>query len=156
MPVEDPDSIGANAGVIDPICVFQLKVYTPTPTTQLLNYSTPMILYGIKNCNTVKTALDWLNKKKIEYEFHDYKKQGITDEKLKSWCKQVGWESLVNKRGTTWRQLDADVQNKVTNEKSAIALMKEKTSVIKRPLIEDGGKVLALGFDEAIYKKVFG
>jgi len=115
-----------------------------------------MTLYGIKNCNTVKTALDWLKRKNIEFEFHDYKSKGITDEKLKSWCKQVGWESLVNKRGTTWRQLDADVQNKVTNEKSAIALMKEKTSVIKRPLIEDSGKVLVLGFDEATYKKVFG
>ena len=114
-----------------------------------------MILYGIKNCNTVKTALDWLNRKKIEYEFHDYKSKGITDEKLKSWCKQVGWESLVNKRGTTWRQLDADIQNKVTNEKSAIALMKEKTSVIKRPLIERDDQVITLGFDEAVFKKLF-
>ncbi|MBN8653162.1 MAG: ArsC family reductase [Cytophagales bacterium] len=114
-----------------------------------------MIVYGIKNCNTVKNALDWLKKNKVEFEFHDYKKVGVTASKLADWSKQVGWESLVNKRGTTWRQLDEAVQNKITNEKAAIALMVEKTSVIKRPLIEDNGKVLLLGFDEAQYKAVF-
>ena len=112
-----------------------------------------MIVYGIKNCNTVKAALDWLRKHKIEFEFHDYKAKGITDAKLKDWSKQVGWESLVNKRGTTWRQLEEAIQAKVTNEKSAIALMKEKTSVIKRPLIEENGKVVLLGFDEGEYGK---
>ncbi|HEV8515588.1 MAG TPA: ArsC family reductase [Cyclobacteriaceae bacterium] len=112
-----------------------------------------MIVYGIKNCNTVKSALEWLNKNKIEFEFHDYKKLGITEAKLTAWSKQIGWESLVNKRGTTWRQLDEAVQKKVVNEKSAIALMMEKTSVIKRPLIEESNKVLLLGFDEAEYKK---
>jgi arsenate reductase len=66
----------------------------------------------------------------------------------------VGWESLVNKRGTTWRQLDEIVQKKVVNAKAAIALMMEKTSVIKRPLIENNGKVLLMGFDEGEYKKV--
>jgi arsenate reductase len=112
-----------------------------------------MVLYGIKNCNTVKTAIDWLNKNKIAFEFHDYKKQGITPAKLSAWSKQVGWESLVNKRGTTWRQLDEAVQKKVINEKAAIALMMEKNSVIKRPLIEEGDKVLLLGFDEEEYTK---
>lgn len=112
-----------------------------------------MIVYGIKNCNTVKSAVEWLTKNKIEFEFHDYKKSGITASKLSDWSKQVGWESLVNKRGTTWRQLDEASQKKVTNEKSAIALMKEKTSVIKRPLIEKNGKVVLLGFDEDEYKK---
>ncbi len=112
-----------------------------------------MIIYGIKNCNTVKSAFEWLNKNKIEFEFHDYKKSGITETKLREWCRQVGWESLVNKRGTTWRQLEDAVQEKVTNEKSAIALMIDKTSVIKRPLIEEKGKVILLGFDESEYKK---
>ena len=111
-----------------------------------------MIVYGIKNCNTVKSAIDWLKKNKVEFEFHDYKKSGITAAKLSEWSKQIGWESLVNKRGTTWRQLDEAVQKKVINEKSAIALMIEKTSVIKRPLIEANGKVMLLGFDEAEYK----
>jgi Spx/MgsR family transcriptional regulator len=112
-----------------------------------------MIVYGIKNCNTVKSAIEWLNKNKVAFEFHDYKKSGITAAQLTEWCKQVGWESLVNKRGTTWRQLDEEAQKKVINEKSAIALMMEKTSVIKRPLIEKNGKVVLLGFDETEYKK---
>jgi arsenate reductase len=114
-----------------------------------------VILYGIKNCNTVKTAMDWLKKNNIAYEFHDYKSKGITASKLKEWIVQVGWESLVNKRGTTWRQLDEATQKKVTNDKAAIELMMEKTSVIKRPLIEDSGKIIALGFDESEYEKKF-
>lgn len=112
-----------------------------------------MIVYGIKNCNTVKNALDWLNRHKIEYTFHDYKKSGVTEAKLKDWVKQVGWESLVNKRGTTWKQLDDDIKETVTSQAAAIALMKEKTSVIKRPLIEVDGKVVALGFDENLYEE---
>jgi arsenate reductase (glutaredoxin) len=113
-----------------------------------------MIVYGIKNCNTVKSALDWLKKHKVEIEFHDYKSKGITEAKLRRWAKQVGWESLVNKRGTTWRQLDEAVQSKITGEDAAIALMREKTSVIKRPLIEKDDKVIALGFEESAYKKL--
>ena len=113
-----------------------------------------MIVYGIKNCNTVKTAIDWLKKNNVDFEFHDYKSKGISETKLKQWCRQVGWESLLNKRGTTWRQLDEVTQAGVTNEARAIALMKEKTSIIKRPLIESDEKVLALGFEEAVYKKL--
>lgn len=112
-----------------------------------------MIVYGIKNCNTVKSALDWLKNNHVEFEFHDYKKSAITEAKLKEWCKQVGWESLVNKRGTTWRQLDESIQKKVIDEKSAIALMMDKTSAIKRPLIEHNNKVLVLGFNEEEYNK---
>jgi Spx/MgsR family transcriptional regulator len=112
-------------------------------------------VYGIKNCNTVKSALAWFNKNKIEFEFHDYKKLGIAADKLRVWCTQVGWESLVNKRGTTWRKLDEAVQATVVNEKSAISLMMEKTSVIKRPLIEHKGKVVLLGFDEKQYENKF-
>jgi arsenate reductase len=112
-----------------------------------------MIVYGIKNCNTVKSALDWLKKKKIDFTFHDYKTEGVTDVLLKNWCKEVGWESLVNKKGMTWRQLDDAVKAKVINEGAAIALMKEKTSVIKRPLVEVDGKVITLGFDEKEYTK---
>ncbi|MBN8577306.1 MAG: ArsC family reductase [Cytophagales bacterium] len=114
-----------------------------------------MIVYGIKNCNTVKNALDWLKENKVDFEFHDYKKSGVTASKLADWSKQVGWESLVNKRGTTWRQLHEAEQKKVTTEKAAVALMLEKNSVIKRPLIEDNGKVILLGFDETEYKTNF-
>jgi Spx/MgsR family transcriptional regulator len=114
-----------------------------------------MIVYGIKNCNTVKSALAWLNDNKIEYQFHDYKKSGITAAKLTAWSKQVGWENLVNKRGTTWRQLDEAAQNKVVSQQSAVVLMHEKNSVIKRPLIEVNEKVVLLGFDEVAYKAHF-
>lgn len=113
------------------------------------------IVYGIKNCNTVKSALAWLTENNIEFEFHDYKSKGISDGKLKSWSKQIGWERLVNKKGTTWRQLDETIQEKVTNEAAAISLMKDKTSVIKRPLIEKDGKVVVLGFEEVAYQKIF-
>ncbi|HYF69742.1 MAG TPA: ArsC family reductase [Ohtaekwangia sp.] len=112
-----------------------------------------LIVYGIKNCNTVKKALLWLDKEKVSYDFHDYKSKGIDTDKLKSWCKQVGWEALVNKKGTTWRQLDDKAKGKVVNESAAIDLMQEKTSVIKRPLIEEGGKVKVLGFDEQNYSE---
>jgi Spx/MgsR family transcriptional regulator len=115
-----------------------------------------MIVYGIKNCNTVKSAFEWLKKNKVDFEFHDYKSKGISEAKLRDWSRQVGWEALVNKRGTTWRQLDKTLQSSITGEKSAIALMKEKTSVIKRPLIEKNGKVLALGFDEKEYGTLIG
>lgn len=110
-------------------------------------------VYAIPNCNTVKKALDWLQKNKIAYEFHDYKKKGISASILTNWCKQVGWETLVNKKGATWRQLTPDIQASITTQKAAIALMMEKTSIIKRPLIEEEGKILALGFDETAYKK---
>ena len=110
-------------------------------------------VYAIPNCNTVKKALDWLQKNKIAYEFHDYKKKGITATVLTNWCKQVGWEALVNKKGATWRQLTPDIQASISTQKAAIALMIEKTSIIKRPLIEENGKILALGFDETEYKK---
>lgn len=113
------------------------------------------IVYGIKNCNTVKNALDWLKKNNVEFEFHDYKTKGVDPAKLKNWSSQLGWEKLVNKKGTTWRQLDEKIQNKVASEKTAIDLMLEKTSVIKRPLIELKNRVVALGFDEAEYKRVF-
>ena len=112
-----------------------------------------MIVYGIKNCDTVKKAIDWLKKKNIAFEFHDYKTQGISEEKLKEWTKQVSWEILLNKRGTTWKKLDAAVQEKTNNEKAAIAVMRENTSIIKRPVIEKNGKVIAVGFDEKEYSK---
>jgi Spx/MgsR family transcriptional regulator len=110
-------------------------------------------VYAIPNCNTVKKALDWLKANKVNFEFHDYKKKGITVTQLTNWCKQIGWEALINKKGATWRQLPKEIQESITTQKAAIALMMEKTSIIKRPLIEENGKILALGFDEAEYKK---
>lgn len=110
-----------------------------------------MIVYGIKNCDTVKKALNWLKANNKIFEFHDYKKEGITTEKLQSWCSQVGWENLLNRRGTTWRKLDEETRNAVTDETQAVNVMLTNTSIIKRPVIEKDGKVLMVGFDEASY-----
>lgn len=109
------------------------------------------ILYGIKNCDTVKKATTWLTSHQIAFDFHDYKTQSITESKLKAWCAQVGWEVLLNKKGTTWRKLDEQTQASVTNEKAAIAVMLANTSIIKRPVIEKKDKVVAVGFDEKVY-----
>jgi len=111
------------------------------------------IVYAIPNCNTVKKALDWLKAHKVAYEFHDYKKKGITATQLTSWSKQVGWEALINKKGSTWRQLPKETQETITSQKAAINLMIEKTSIIRRPLIDEDGTILSLGFDENEYKK---
>lgn len=113
------------------------------------------IVYGIKNCNTVKTALTWLDEHGVEYDFHDYKKKGISAGALKEWSKQVGWESLLNRRGLTWKQLPESDRARVKTEADGVKLMTEKTSIIKRPLIEKDGKVLTLGFDPEEYARVF-
>jgi len=113
------------------------------------------IVYGIPNCNTVKKAITWLQEHKISYEFHDYKKKGISSAKLSEWSKQVGWEILLNRKGTTWKQLDQSLQNSIKSEKSAVSLLIEKTSAIKRPLIEKNGKVVVIGFEEGLYKRLF-
>lgn len=110
-------------------------------------------IYGIKNCNTVKKALQWLDDHKIEYLFHDFKRSGISEDRIKIWQKRFGWESLVNKKGTTWRNLTAAQQALVTDATSARELMIEKTSVIKRPVLEQGTKIL-LGFDADAYKEL--
>ena len=113
------------------------------------------ILYGIPNCNSVQKARTWLAKHNIPYEFHDYKKSGITKAKLTSWSKQLGWESLINKNGTTWRELDEAAQAAITTQTAAIALMQEHNSVIKRPVIEQDGKIVAIRFNEATYEETF-
>ena len=112
-------------------------------------------LYGIPNCNTVKKAMDWLKKNDIEFQFHDYKKKGISKPTLQEWIAQVGWERLVNKRGSTWKTLDEIVKLNVDNTDTAIALMMDKTSVIKRPIIETGNKIVAVGFEEKEFENVF-
>jgi Spx/MgsR family transcriptional regulator len=112
-----------------------------------------MTVYGIKNCNTVKNALTWLDGNKVAYDFHDYKKKGITAVALKEWSKQVGWETLLNRKGLTWKQLPESERALIRTEADAIKLMTEKTSIIKRPLLEKDGKVILVGFDEEAYRK---
>jgi arsenate reductase (glutaredoxin) len=112
-------------------------------------------LYGIPNCNSVQKARAFFAEHNVPYTFHDYKKEGISLSKLKEWSKQSGWENLINKKGTTWRGLDAATQESITTESAAIQLMMEHTSVIKRPIIVKGDKIVAIRFDETEYQKVF-
>ncbi|MFZ4861376.1 Spx/MgsR family RNA polymerase-binding regulatory protein [Sphingobacterium sp. Mn56C] len=107
-------------------------------------------IYGIKNCNTVKKALDWLTEKQIAYNFHDFKKEPATAAKLEEWEKQVTWELLVNKKGTTWKKLPAEEQALVVDAASANTALLKNNSMIKRPIIEWNGSII-LGFDEALY-----
>ncbi|MCA5003581.1 Spx/MgsR family RNA polymerase-binding regulatory protein [Sphingobacterium bovistauri] len=109
-------------------------------------------VYGIKNCNTVKKALDWLNANNIEFTFHDYKKEPAQESKLHEWQKLISWESLVNKKGTTWKKLTTEQQAAVIDETSARVVLLANNSMIKRPLIELKNDLI-LGFDEQIYQQ---
>ena len=113
-----------------------------------------MKVYGITNCSTVKKALDWLKANRVAYEFQDFKKLGVEYGKLLDWVSQVGMEKLINKQGLTWKQLDPAVKEGIKTPKDALLLLQQKTSMIKRPVIEDGS-FLFFGFDEEVYKKHF-
>jgi arsenate reductase (glutaredoxin) len=105
------------------------------------------ILYGIPNCDTVKKARAWLDANGVAYEFHDFKKQGVPEHLLSGWLADVGWETLLNSKGSTWRKLDAAVQAGVVDAASAKALMMANASVIKRPVVQWRSAVLTVGFD---------
>ena len=109
-------------------------------------------LYGIKNCDTMKKARAWLDKARVDYAFHDYKTAGIDKERLERWSKKVGWETLINKAGTTFKKLPEKEREGVT-EKKAIELMLAQPSMIKRPVLEAGGKLL-VGFKPEDYAKI--
>jgi len=111
-------------------------------------------LYGIPNCNTVKKARSWLESHGVAYEFHDFKKQGIDAATLENWLTQFPWEKLVNRAGMTWRNLDEASKAAVANNATAIRLMMDKSSVIKRPVLVRDGRVFCLGFDETTYGKL--
>jgi arsenate reductase (glutaredoxin) len=112
-------------------------------------------VFGIRNCDTVRKAVNWLNNNSIKVEFFDFKVTQITSEKMFEWADQVGWELLLNKKGTTWRRLDKSVQEKITNKESAVALLIQKPSMIKRPVLEISNKLRLLGFNEKEYEHEF-
>jgi Spx/MgsR family transcriptional regulator len=112
-------------------------------------------LYGIKNCDTVKKAMKWMADNGIEYQFHDYKKDGVDKAKLTEFVKKFGFEKLINRKGTTWRQLGEVEQKKITNDQFGLELMQEKPSIIKRPILDLGSKQL-IGFDVDEYESEFG
>jgi arsenate reductase len=110
----------------------------------------PITIYGIKNCDTMKKARAWLDKHKVAYAFHDYKTAGIERAKLEGWAKEVGWETLLNRAGLTFKKLPDKEKESVT-EKKAIALMLKQPSMIKRPVLELGGGKLLVGFKPEQY-----
>ena len=109
-------------------------------------------IYGIPNCDTMKKARRWLDANIVEYAFHDYKKLGVPEKNIKNWVKQAGWETVLNKRGTTWRKLDNKTRDTMDSD-AAIKIMLENPSIIKRPVLESG-KLLLIGFNEDEYKQL--
>ena len=123
--------------------------------THLMTTSTMITLYGIPNCDTVKKARTWLADQQQDFNFHDFKKQGLSAAQVQHWLKSVNWETLVNKKGTTWRALSDERKAQIVDAESAIALMLENPSVIKRPVLQraDASHV---GFSDAQYREIFG
>jgi Spx/MgsR family transcriptional regulator len=111
-------------------------------------------IYGIKNCETMKKARAWLELHRVAYDFHDYKTAGIERDRLEGWAGEVGWESLLNRAGTTFRKLPEKDKEGLT-ERKAIALMLAQPSMIKRPVLDVGGRLL-VGFQPELYDKALG
>jgi arsenate reductase (glutaredoxin) len=109
-------------------------------------------IYGIRNCDTMKKAFALLDKRKVAYEFHDYKKAGVPPGKLAAWAKRVGWEKLANTRGPTWRNIP-DPEKAGLDEAKALALLQKHSSAIRRPVVEAGERLL-VGFDPAAFEKL--
>jgi len=112
-----------------------------------------VVMYGIKNCDTIKKAQKWLDEKGVEFTFHDYRKDGLSDELLSSLESTLGWEALLNKRGTTWRTLPEETKDAI-NKESALLIMLENPAIIKRPILNTGSS-LELGFSDAAYQQLF-
>ncbi len=110
-------------------------------------------VYGIKNCDTVKKACNWLTKNNIDYQFHDFRKDGLTQSKITQWSKKIDWEILLNRRGTTWRKLSEDEKASI-NKSKAIKLMTEHPTLIKRPVVEHNNNVI-VGFSTENYQGQF-
>ncbi|MDN5988307.1 MAG: ArsC family reductase [Hafniaceae bacterium] len=115
-----------------------------------LSENTSLYLYGIKNCDTIKKAKKWLEEQQVAYQFHDYRADGLDAELLRTFIDQLGWESLLNTRGTTWRKLDESVRQSINNADSAAELMLAQPAIIKRPLLAHNHRML-LGFNPDQY-----
>ncbi|WP_172807319.1 ArsC family reductase [Endozoicomonas ascidiicola] len=108
-----------------------------------------LTIYGISNCDTIKKARRWLDNNGLEYDFHDYRKDGLDLVSLANWAEELGWEQLLNRRGTTWRKLPEEVKASINKER-ALELMLEQPAMIKRPLLDTGATKI-LGFSEKQY-----
>lgn len=111
-----------------------------------------LTLYGIKNCDTVKKACRWLEEHNIAYQFHDFRQDGIDKKQLSHWVETLGWEAVVNKRSTTWRNL-SDKDKAISNNTQAITLLSNNPTLIKRPVVENK-KILLVGFKETEFQKL--
>ena len=111
-------------------------------------------IYGIKNCDTMKKARAWLDAHGVAYDFHDYKTAGLDRARLERWAKDVGWEKLLNRAGTTFRKLP-DAQKSGLNERKAVSLMAAQPAMIKRPVLDLDNKRLIVGFKPETYENVF-
>jgi arsenate reductase len=111
-------------------------------------------IYGIKTCDTMKKARAWLDDRGVAHVFHDYKSEGVARAKLEAWVKEAGWETVLNRAGTTFRKLP-DKEREGLTEKKAITLMLAQPSMIKRPVLEAGG-MLIVGFKPEVYAKTLG
>jgi Spx/MgsR family transcriptional regulator len=109
-------------------------------------------IYGIKNCDTLKKTLKWFDAKSVDYQFIDYKKEAPNEALAQQFLAAHSWETVINKRGTTWRKLGDDVKNTMTEDK-AVELMQTQPSIIKRPIVVSNGTIL-VGFDEAAFEKL--
>ena len=112
-----------------------------------------MILYGISNCDTVKKAKNWLETNNIDYRFHDFRKQGLESEIVQDWLNQIPWDQLLNKRSTTWRNLDPEVQQSV-NAETVVQLLVANPTLIKRPVLTVNG-IINIGFNADTYRGIF-
>ena len=112
------------------------------------------IVYGIPNCNTVKKATTWLQEHGQAFKFHDFKKLGVTAELLNRWCDVFGWEQVLNKKGTTWRKISPEQQAAVKDQHTAVELLLQHTSAIKRPVIEQQETPVLIGFQEDQYAEI--
>lgn len=108
-------------------------------------------IYGIKNCDSMKKAFAWCEEHGIEYEFHDYKKQGVPRDRLVLWCRTLGWKTLLNTKGPTWRKLTPEEQD-ISTQSKAVATMMEHASVIRRPVVETAEGQLLVGFDPTMFE----
>ncbi len=109
-------------------------------------------LYGLANCDTVKRARAWLTSQGLSYQFHDFKKQGVPGEQLDAWIVSLGWDPLLNRKGTMWRRLDESTRASVSDAASARAVMLAQPSVIKRPVVQWASGEYSVGFNEAAWR----
>lgn len=112
-----------------------------------------LTMYGIKNCDTIKKARRWLEDQGVAYHFHDYRADGLDEQQLRGFVALLGWEPLLNTRGTTWRKLDETQRNACDNADAAIALMLAQPAIIKRPLLDNGNGRALLGFNADAYQQ---